>query len=142
MKFPLTMQPGARDCGPTCLKMISDFYGYKYSLNFLKKKCRIRKVGVSMLDISRAAKKIGFEVMGAKMNIEKLKRIVKEIPVILYWKNSHFVVIYKAPRPKRQGKFYIADPAIGLVSYRQADFAFNWMNKKIGYCLIIEPAAV
>src|SRR6266540_2513970 len=103
MKFPLTLQKGRSDCGPTCLKMVADYYGQDYALESFKKKFRIAKAGVSMLDISKVAKAIGFECTGVKINIEQLKEIVQDIPVIFHYNEIHFVVIYKAPKPKKQG---------------------------------------
>ena len=95
MKFPLTLQLGARDCGPACLKMVADYYGQHYAIDFLREKCHITKVGVSMLGISEAAEAIGFHSIGAKMDIEQLKDIVQDTPAILHWDEKHFVVIYK-----------------------------------------------
>src|SRR5690349_21418497 len=114
MKFPLTIQNETSNCGPSCLKMVSDYYGKSYELEYLNTKCRITKVGTSMLKLSKAAKAIGFECRGVKMGLEQLKEIVQQIPVILHWNKNHFVVVYKTPKPKRQGNFYVADPAKGL----------------------------
>ena len=155
MKFPLTLQRGRSDCGPTCLKMVADYYGQDYALEFLKKKCRVTKAGVSMLDISKVAETIGFESTGVKINIEQLKEIVQDIPVIFHYNEIHFVVIYKAPKPQKQGVFYLADPSRGLVTYKEAEFIKFWIgyekkkengflsnehfNNSVGCCLLLEP---
>ena len=88
MKFPFTNQLGARDCGPSCLKMVAEYYGQHYSLDYLREKCHINKTGVSLLGISEAAEAIGFHSIGAKMDIEQLKEIVQDVPVILHWNES------------------------------------------------------
>ena len=157
MKFPLTLQLGARDCGPACLKMVADYYGQYYAIDFLRKKCHITKVGVSMLGISEAAEAIGFHSVGAKMDIEQLKDIVQDIPAILHWNESHFVVVYKCPKPQKQGAFHVADPGKGYVTYKEAEFKEHWMGKDtdkqfesgfssngnledtVGYTLLLEP---
>jgi ATP-binding cassette subfamily B protein len=155
MKFPLTIQPGARDCGPACLKMVADHYGQHYALDFLREKCHISKVGVSMLGISDAAETIGFHTIGARMDIDQLKDIVQEAPAILHWKENHFVIVYKAPKPHKNGAFYVADPDKGLVKYKEAEFKENWMSNGhpgesgfssngntanvAGYILLLEP---
>jgi ATP-binding cassette subfamily B protein len=118
--------------------MVASYHGRSYDLDFLNKKCHITKVGTSMLKLSRAAKAIGFECRGVKMGIEQLKEIVQQIPVILHWNKNHFVVIYKAPKPMKQGLFYVADPAKGFVLYKETEFAKNWLTRKNGYCLLIE----
>lgn len=55
--FPFTKQPDAMDYGPACLSMISEYYGKRYSLEYLRKNCFIGRDGVSLLGISKAAKK-------------------------------------------------------------------------------------
>jgi ATP-binding cassette subfamily B protein len=73
MKFPFTYQLGARDCGPACLKMVAEYFGQNYALDYLREKCHITKVGVSLLGISEAAEAIGLHSIGAKMEIEQLR---------------------------------------------------------------------
>ena len=157
MKFPLTIQLGARDCGPACLKMVADYYGQHYAIDFLREKCHITKVGVSMLGISEAAEAIGFHSVGAKMDIEQLKDIVQDVPAILHWNENHFVVVYKTPKPQKTGNFYVADPDKGFVTYKEAEFKEHWMGndtdkqfesgfspngnlqETVGYTLLLEP---
>ncbi len=45
------------DCGPSCLAMISSYYGKDFELNDLREKCYINREGVSLLAIDNAAKK-------------------------------------------------------------------------------------
>ena len=126
MKFPLTIQKETNDCGPTCLKMITDFYGLDLGLTYLKRKFQMTKAGVSMLDIHKAAGAIGFESTGVKINIRQLKKIVQDIPVIFHYNENHFVIIYKAPRPQKKGQFFVADPSQGLVKYKEGEFLIFW----------------
>ena len=132
MKFPFAHQLGARDCGPACLKMVAEYFGQKYALDFLREKCNITKVGVSLLGISEAAEAIGLHSTGAKMDLEQLKEIVKEVPVILHWNEKHFVVVYKTPRPKKKGLYHVADPDRGLVTYKESEFVEYWIGKQTG----------
>jgi ATP-binding cassette subfamily B protein len=119
--------------------MVTDYYGKHFDLGFLTEKCLLTKKGTSMLKLSRAVKVIGFEGKGVKVTTEKLKEIVQDIPVILHWNRNHFVVVYKAPKPKKNGTFYIADPALGFVKYKSE--LEKAMKKKLWYCLLIEPTS-
>ncbi|MEO6166224.1 MAG: peptidase domain-containing ABC transporter [Chitinophagales bacterium] len=157
MNFPFTHQLGVKDCGPACLKMIAGYYGRHYAIDFLRDKCHITKVGVSLFGISEAAEAIGFHSMGVRMSIEQLKEIVQDAPIILHWNESHFVVVYKSPRPGKKGKFLLADPAKGLLKYNEEEFASYWIGKEVevpsafeksgtadlhlreGYALLLEP---
>lgn len=138
MKIPLTIQTNTNNCGPACLKMVADYYGKFYDLDFLNLKCKLTKRGASMLKLSKAARAIGFECRGVKMGIEQLKEVVQEIPVILHWEKNHFVVVYKTPKPNRKGLFYIADPAKGFKKYQENAILKSWLVKRNGYCLLIE----
>src|SRR4051812_48796986 len=70
--FPFILQPGAMDCGPTCLRMIAEFYGKKYSIEYLRRKTQIGKEGVNLVGISEAAEAIGFRTTARRMSYERL----------------------------------------------------------------------
>ena len=84
--FPHEFQMDAKDCGPACLKIIAN-----YSLQYLRDLCGITRKGVSILDISYAADKIGLRTVSVKVTIEDLiTRVV--LPAIVHWNNDHFIV--------------------------------------------------
>lgn len=58
-RFPVLQQYDAMDCGPTCLAMISKYYGKNYNIEYLHDLCHISNEGVSLYGISIAAEKIG-----------------------------------------------------------------------------------
>ena len=70
--FPHFKQLDAMDCGPTCLRMVSHYYGRRYSINKLRKEAGIGKEGVSLLGIGDAAEKIGFRTKGVKISFSQL----------------------------------------------------------------------
>ena len=127
------------DCGPSCLRMIAKFYGRVYSIQNLREKAFITREGVSMLGISEAAEAIGFRTQGVRITVEELEKECP-LPCILHWNQWHFVVCYKI----RKGKFYIADPAAGLITYTREEFKRCWVSTKVGgqdtgTALLLEP---
>ncbi|MBP6237575.1 MAG: hypothetical protein KA536_15605 [Saprospiraceae bacterium] len=52
MPFTFTHQLDAMDCGPACLKMITDYHGRVVSLQKLREKCHISREGVSLFQIN------------------------------------------------------------------------------------------
>lgn len=70
--FPHEYQMDAKDCGPACLKIIAKYYGKYYSLQYLRDLCGITREGVSLLDISYAADKIGLRSISVKVTIDDL----------------------------------------------------------------------
>lgn len=137
--FPIYRQPDSMDCGPTCLRMIAKYYGRVYSLQSLREKAFITREGVSMLGISEAAESIGFRTQGVRIALEELESECL-LPCILHWNQNHFVICHKI----KKGRFYIADPAAGLVSYTREEFKRCWVSTKVdgkdtGAALLLEP---
>lgn len=142
-RFPFFRQLDAMDCGPSCLRMIAAWYGRKYSLQYLREHAYITRAGVSMLGISDAAESIGFRSGGYRMNWEQLQEV--PFPFVAHWNGNHFVVVYKIKK-RRNGDalVYVADPAIGLLTYNKNDFLKFWYSTEKrgepeGHLLALEP---
>lgn len=143
-KFPHYLQPDAMDCGPTCLRIVSKFFGRHYNLETLRELTWKTREGVSLLTISDAAEKIGFRTQGARIPISVLKEV--PLPSILHWTQDHFVVLYKIKKSGGRYKYYISDPAHGLVVYDQDDFVKCWASTEqdgepAGIALLMEPTS-
>lgn len=124
------------DCGATCLRMVFKYYGQQVSIHKIRKLCQTTKNGVNLLGISEAAEKLGFRTYGVRLSLEQLGDV--ELPCILHWNQNHFVVLYKV----RKRRYYISDPATGLVIYDHKEFANNWYSAKelhTGLSLILSP---
>ncbi|UPZ35784.1 peptidase domain-containing ABC transporter [Sphingobacterium sp. PCS056] len=135
-KFPHYKQMDEMDCGATCLRIIFKYYGKLVSIHKIRKLCQTTKSGVNLLGISEAAEKLGFRTYGVRLSLEQLK--IVELPCILHWNQNHFVVLYKI----RQGKYFISDPASGLLSYDEKEFSKNWFSTKelhAGLSLVLSP---
>ena len=138
-QFPHYIQLHSMDCGPTCLRMITKFYGRSYSLQYLREHAFITREGVSMLGISDAAEQIGFRTMGVRVTLEQLNTELP-LPCILHWNQRHFVVCYKI----KNGKYYIADPASKRLVYEKEEFEHCWFSTQVegkdtGTALLLEP---
>lgn len=137
-QFPWEYQMDAKDCGPACIKMIAKYYGKYYSLQYLRDLCGITREGVSFLDISYAAEKIGLRTVAVKATMENLTNRIP-LPCIIHWDQHHFIVVYKT----KKGKIYVSDPAKGLLSYPEEDFKDRWYKEgeEFGMLMVLEPMA-
>jgi ATP-binding cassette subfamily B protein len=129
------------DCGPTCLRMILHQYGKKYSLAELRTLCQVTRSGVTLQDITNAAKQVGFETLAGMLNTTELCQV--PLPCILHWNQEHFVVLYQIDK-KRNGDniFYIADPGYGKIKLSVEEFKKQWQpNNTKGVALLLEPDA-
>lgn len=151
MNFPFFSQLDSFDCGPTCLKMISEYYGKKIDLEFIRESSYITKEGVSLLGISQSAEKLGYRTLIASLDKETL---INEcpLPAILHWHQDHFVVLYKIKKPLSYPrsinkldsyKFLIADPAHGIqyVSTSIIDKCWVQTDSQKGSALFLEPTS-
>lgn len=140
-RFPFVPQHDAMDCGPACLAMISQWYGRKYSLQFLRSLSYLTKDGVSLLGLTTAAEAIGLESYALKFAPHQLQE--KEIyPSILYWNASHFVVLINITVSPLTHKmiFHIADPSAGFIRMSEDQFISCWCNTNgLGVVFVATP---
>lgn len=137
-KFPSYLQTEFKDCGPTCLKIIAKHYGKLLNIQTLRSLSETTRAGSNLLHLSDAAEKSGFRTLGVKLNIIKLEEV--PLPCILHWNKVHYVVLYKINK-----KYYVSDPAIGLLKYTKEEFIKFWIgnqadeSSKEGIVLLLEP---
>ncbi len=127
------------ECGLASLATVAKWYKKVIPLTELRTRFDYRSNGSSMLEISRQAEQMGFRTMGVHCSIEDLIQKAS-LPVILHWKNNHFIVLFKINKKRA----VIGDPAYGLVSIPISEFLDNWIikdNESIdkGFCLLLEP---
>lgn len=144
MKIKTYYQLDKKDCGPTCIRIIANYYGRHFSLDYLRKKCFITREGVSMLGMSDAIEQIGMNSLCAKITIDQLADEII-LPCILHWTQNHFVVCYKVSGKKDKLKFHIIDPEIGKVTYNLKEMQRYWISgiiegEKIGIAMQVTPS--
>lgn len=130
------------DCGPACLAMIASYYGRKIGLPFLRDHCFLSREGVSLLSISEAAKKIGFNTFSGKSTIAELIEGKTALPCILHWNQNHFVILNKISKSclSKKDSFHIVDPGHGLVKLSDDKFKSSWLSDgNRGIVLFLEP---
>ncbi|ESU24507.1 ABC transporter-like protein [Flavobacterium enshiense DK69] len=138
-KFPFYKQADYKDCGPTCLKIVSKHYGKTLRIQELRNLSETTREGSNLLFLSDAAEKIGFRTLGVKINLERLEEA--PLPCILHWNNNHYVVLYKT----KKNTYFISDPAQGLLAYSKEELLKFWIgnnadeNTQEGIALLLEP---
>jgi len=120
-RFPHYRQYDEMDCGPTSLRIICEFYGKIFSLEYLRQLTNTTRLGSSLLGISEAAEKLGLRTIGAKLSYDDLLTEVP-MPCIGYWYQRHFIVIYKITK----NKVHVSDPAHGIIKYTKTEFLKGW----------------
>ena len=157
--FPFYFQPDAKDCGPTCLRIVSKFYGKTIPLQEIRNLSETTREGSSLLGLSDAAEKLGFRSLGVQIDFNTLKEDVP-LPCIVHWNKVHFVVVYEIKKGKRikakgksgnpttnnhqQTSIRVSDPSYGLIEYSEEEFIKMWIGENAteeteeGIALILE----
>ena len=139
-KFINYIQADSKDCGPTCLKIIAKHYGKTINIQYLRDYSETTRSGSNLMLLSDAAEKIGFRTLGVKLSLDKIEEV--SLPCILHWNKNHYVVLYKI----KKGKYFISDPAFGLLEYSQKEFLKFWIGNNAndstqeGIALVIETS--
>ena len=139
-KFINYIQADSKDSGPTCLKIIAKHYGKTINIQYLRDYSETTRSGSNLMLLSDAAEKIGFRTLGVKLSLEKIEEV--SLPCILHWNKNHYVVLYKI----KKGKYFISDPAFGLLEYSQKEFLKFWIGNNAnestqeGIALVIETS--
>lgn len=136
--FPFHRQLDAMDCGATCIRMIAEYYGKRYSLQFLREVSYLDREGVSLQGIGEAAETIGFRTMAIKIPFksqdpEQPDLFEVPLPCIVHWKGIHFVVVYKIT----SRHIYVADPAIGKIKMTYTEFMKGWVSDAGGTGIVM-----
>ncbi len=138
-KFPHYTQTEAKDCGPTCIKIISKHYGKTINTQQLRTLSETTREGSSLLGLSEAVESMGFHSLGVRLTYNKL--LEAPLPCIVHWNKNHYVVIYKI----KKGIVYVSDPAHGLLTYTKEEFLKHWIGNNAseftqeGIALMVEP---
>ena len=138
-KFPHYTQTESKDCGPTCLKIVAKHYGRLLNIQNLRELSETTREGSNLLTLSDASESIGFRTLGVKLSVNDL--LEAPLPCVLHWNSNHYVVLYKI----KKRRYYISDPAYGLIEYIESEFIKFWIGNnadvttKEGIALLLEP---
>lgn len=134
IKRAFVPQQDSSDCGPACLLSLIKYYGGDIPLSQLRSLCGTSSEGTSMLGLSQAAEKIGFDTQGVQIqNIEDLNE--RCIPCILVIRNEQYLnhfVLYFGIRNKH---IIILDPSSGVKFMTKEKFDKSWIH----ICLLLTP---
>ncbi len=123
VKVPLVLQMEAVECGAASLAMILAYYGRYVTLEKLREDCGVSRDGSKALYLQRAAKQYGLNSKIFRSSVEELKKEAN-YPCMLFWKNSHFVVLcgFKGK------KAVIMDPSSGKQTLAPSQFDKDFSN--------------
>ena len=137
-RVPVYRQLESNDCGPTCIQMVSHYYGRKYSLKMLKSFCEMTRLGFSVKDVIYTCEKIGIKAYSVAIN--KSEAIRMPLPAILYFKKGHFVILEKIKKKNNTENFYIIDPDDGRIRLSYEEFFEKTLFQDQCVAIVLAPA--
>lgn len=127
-KYPFVKQLSSKTCAVASLQMIIKYYGGYISSNYLEDITKTTKNGTIAFNLIEAAKQIGFDSKGLKLEIDDLKNISFPCIVHVTLNNSfnHYMVLYEINYKKKY--LVIADPSKNISKWSFSDFEEIWNN--------------
>ena len=88
------------DCGPTCLKMLLEYYNINVDLEQLISECNVKINGCTVGDLRRVANLHGLDVTiwddrsdDPEIASAKIDMVInQDRPAIVWWKHTHFCI--------------------------------------------------
>lgn len=138
MRFPFRSQTESADCGPACIQMVAAYYGKELSLTTIKEYCHVSRLGICLKDLLDGCRRIGFHAVPFNLKFDRLKEM--PLPAILYWKQEHYIVLYRITSCRGETYYHIADPNYGKVKLNESDFIGSWTSDGMkGIAVALEP---
>lgn len=124
------------DCGITCIRIIARYFGKKISMEYLRQIADISKLGISIRDITSICSSVGLRAKALRLSLSLLSEA--PLPMIIYWKHSHFMVLYKIDRNGK--RFHVVDPSKGKLRLTEEDMVrFFLEGGETGLAVLAEP---
>lgn len=128
------------DCGPACLHMLCRYYGKYVDIERIRRLTGAGRAGISAFDFTAAAEKLQLKCQTFRLTFDEMNKFMP-LPCIAHWNGNHFIIVYRI----RRARVYVADPAIGLLSYSITEFIAGWFggnadsDERRGVCIGCEP---
>jgi len=129
-KFTYIAQSQESECGLCCVAMVLNYFGCNFHPRNIHGYEDVGRDGISLQKAGEILKSYNLNIDFYEASSNRLKDIFQN-PLILYWENNHFVVLYKITKKY----FYIADPALGKIKLKSEDF----QKKYSGFALVSKP---
>lgn len=115
------LQTEIAECGLASLAMVADHYGYKNTLQDLRRRFSLSLKGASLKTVIGMAQALGFQTRALRLDLDDIIQL--KTPCILHWDLNHYVALAQATKTH----ITIHDPASGIkkLSYEVASKHFT-----------------
>ncbi len=128
-RYPWVEQQSSSDCGAACLSMVSQYWGKRFPLNFLREQANVGRAGATLRSLAKAAEGLGYQARPVRASLGRMAEQAN--PWIAHWQGDHYIVVYRITGDQ----VAIADPVLGRQSVSREYFTSHWT----GYGLLLDP---
>lgn len=136
-KYPIYLQDENYSCGAYCIMMILKYFKMDEEIDYIKKRCKMTHLGITMYGLIQCLKYYHIEANGYEVELDYLAKHMK-FPCILHTlKNDmlHYIVLYKVEK----GMFIVADPGVGLLKMTLGELSQIYLNKAVVITFVSKP---
>jgi ATP-binding cassette subfamily B protein RaxB len=116
-RLPLIMQGDPRECGMACVLMIAGFHGKRTTMESQRERTVFAPQGPTAAEIIKCANQLGMEGRPVRVELDGLSSL--QLPCILQWSRTHFVVLKTVSRNGAT----VHDPARGVRRYSMRELS-------------------
>lgn len=114
------------DCGLVCIRIIARYFGKSVGMQRLRDISDMNREGISVADIRGVLSRLGIFSYALKLPFGELMKM--PLPAILFWNQSHFVVLHKVRHTRKGIRFDICDPSRGKMSLTEEEVRSHWLS--------------
>lgn len=126
-KLPYIPQAQESECGLCCVSSILHYFGCEIFPRNIKGYENLGRDGISLQAAGEILSHYNLSIDFYEASYNRLDEILHD-PVMLYWENNHFVVLYKITKKH----FFVVDPALGKLRLEKEEF----IRKYSGFALV------
>ena len=130
-RVPDFRQAEAAECGLACLAMVARFHGRRIDLSTLRREHPVSLKGMTLKTLMDTAGCLGMAGRPLRLELSHLRQL--QLPAILHWDMSHFVVL----TAHGKSSITVHDPALGVRRYTLAEISRHFT----GVALELSPNA-
>jgi ATP-binding cassette subfamily B protein RaxB len=127
-QVPLVIQSANAECGLACLAMVAAYHGHEIDLIALRRRFPVSARGLTLKALFQLGQHLEMVTRGVR--IEPVDAGGLQLPAILHWDNSHFVVLTSVGARS----VVINDPALGIRRYDWKDFKAHFTGFALELC--------
>ena len=128
-KRAITLPSDHTDCGPSALLTVLRFWGGKASLSYVRSLCHTDESGTTMIDLVRAAGRLGLSAEGVRISYEELR--MQLFPciahIVLDDGSFHYIVLFRIT----EDTIDAGDPGTGIRRLTKKQFLRLWQTRSI-----------